>query len=342
MEGKKKKNSLFKTATPDLKEGEPPAFQVDARLPSPAIITCNEPLPLRILVQKLNNSTADVYLSMLQIELIGYTVVRAHEFARTESGSWIIMSQANMNMPLQTSDGNAQSEWKLPARLWNQIPIPNNVAPTFDTCNISRRYEIEIRVGLAHGIQNDVRPELIVVPLRLQVQVFSGIAPPERLLNATAARPPRLSGTQTNLLGVHNNEPTKPLTPSSENPPPSPLMGLHHSQNDMPDDAPPSYEDAIAEDIAPVDGPRHSYSIPGDSQPVQTSNGDTKAGGLGRRLSERLFSQNSPSGPDRRISHAGTIPESENEQSSPTQDGTDPTPPSRRSTTSTPAITKKG
>lgn len=84
----------------------------------------------------------------------------------------------------------------------------------------------------------------------------------------------------------------------------------------MGDDAPPSYEDAMAEDIDPVDGPRREYNSqstynqPGmptleeigpvdgrrpDDTPsglsagTSTFSSDRKSSGLGRRVSERLF-----------------------------------------------------
>src|SRR6202000_169198 len=107
------KRGMFnrKSSTPISAEDEPPAFQVDARLPSPAIITCNEPLPLRILVEKLNDSAATAYLKMLQIELIGYTQVRAYDLDRTETLTWILMSQSNMNMPLGNPTDKGCRQW---------------------------------------------------------------------------------------------------------------------------------------------------------------------------------------------------------------------------------------
>ena len=53
---------------------------------------------------------------------------------------------------------------------------------------------------------------------------------------------------------------------------------------EIPDEAPPSYEDALAEDMAPVDGPRREYNQP-QGAPVT---GDSKRGGL-FGASERLF-----------------------------------------------------
>ena len=131
---------------------EPPRFSIDARLPNPAIITCNEPLPLRILVKRLNEGSEMIFLQMIQIDLIGYTKVRAHELTRTESGSWVIKSASNMKMPLGKPEDTGMREFKVDSQLWASTPLPNTVAPSFDTCNISRAYELEVKVGLAHGI----------------------------------------------------------------------------------------------------------------------------------------------------------------------------------------------
>ncbi|KIW70308.1 hypothetical protein, variant [Phialophora macrospora] len=323
------KKGLFgrKSSTPLSAEDEPPAFQVDARLPSPAIITCNEPLPMRILVEKLNDSAATAYLKMLQVELIGYTQVRAHDLDRTEMLTWVLLSQANMNMPLGNPIDKGCKQWKLPSRLWEDVPIPNTVCPSFDTCNISRRYELEIRVGLAHAMASGIRPELIVLPLRLPVLVYSGIAPPPKLLEAIAnnprpqpqpaplglfmpPRPPAPNGISSpsdTPLGTPLDTPTTPL--SEINSYPAQIGSYHTAQDsDIPDVAPPSYEDAMAEDIAPVDGPRRDYQVPSETEAQRPAfNPDAKGSGLSRRVSERLFPSSGMSSPTRTVSMASSM-----------------------------------
>lgn len=136
----------------------PPNVSVDGRLPDPAIITCNEPLPLRILVSKLNDSPATLFLQLLHIELVGYTNIRAHELRRQEVGSWMIMSSANMRMPLNDviASEKESNVWDIDPKAWNQYPLPNTVSPTFVTCNLSRKYELHIKVGLAWGSGNNI------------------------------------------------------------------------------------------------------------------------------------------------------------------------------------------
>lgn len=134
------------------------------------------------------------------------------------------------------------------------------------------------------------KPELIVLPLRMPVQVFSGIAPPPALLSAMAASRPPTTPLNANATAnakfrpqsyMHSTPPT-PTTPIYTSIPPQPGQygGGPMSTND---DAPPSYEDAIAEDIGPVDGPRRDYNQPDGPPGAPRLSDDWKPSG------ERLF-----------------------------------------------------
>ena len=130
----------------------PPSISIDGRLPDPPIITCNEPLPLRVLITKKNDSPAKIYLRLLSINLLAFTTVRAHDLRREEVSSWTILSLANMNTLLNEvvgSDGSRVLE--VDAKLWQQRPLPNTICPSFETCNIMRKYVLEVKVGLQWG-----------------------------------------------------------------------------------------------------------------------------------------------------------------------------------------------
>lgn len=64
-------------------------------------------------------------------------------------------------------------------------------------------------------------------------------------------------------------------------------------------DLPPSYEDAMAADLTPIDGPRPSgYSPNNEQRPAFNPDSKSSTGdGLNRRVSERLFAQNAPRAP---------------------------------------------
>lgn len=152
-----KKKGIFSRGS--LKDGntEPPKVTLDARLPNPSILTCNEPVPLRLILRKLTDSPDRIFLQMLQIELISFTKILAHDLAREEIGSWVIVSRSNMNMALGRQGDATGTDWAIDPSLWNNLPLPNSVAPSFETCNIERRYELEIRIGLMHGTPGDMK-----------------------------------------------------------------------------------------------------------------------------------------------------------------------------------------
>ncbi|KAL8649983.1 MAG: hypothetical protein Q9210_004084 [Variospora velana] len=271
-----KSRGLFErkpVAGPDVSSLLPPNVCIDGRLPDPPIITCNQPLPLKVMITKLNESSAALYLQLLQIELVAKTRLRAHHLLIDNLTSTVIISKSNMQTRLLESNKLMQID----QGHWSTIHLPNNVAPSFETCNISRSYELRIKVGLQHGVDDHVFPELGVVTLFMSVQVFSGIAPPQALLQAMAShspprKPPRPHVTSSVSSGPHvtSTAATSNLSPHPFNagaaipfPSQAPQQfqtGQTHPEGPFPDEAPPSYEEALAEGIAPVDGPRGVYS----------------------------------------------------------------------------------
>ncbi|KAL9594497.1 MAG: hypothetical protein Q9219_007010 [cf. Caloplaca sp. 3 TL-2023] len=278
---------LFRKASVPKPEGSPmnpPQICIDARLPDPAIITCNKPLPLRIIITKLNDSRATIFLQLLQIELVAKTPVRAHHLSRVNLTSTVIISKSNMKIPLPEN----RKLMEIDKALWRDIPMPNTVAPSFDTCNISRSYDLHVKVGLLHGSGEHIFPELAIETLVMPTLVYSGIAPPDALLQAMAA----VSTAHLSHPSPHS-PPSSPFTPSTRpNFPPQqqPLAPFQtgqthpethseiHPEGPFPDDAPPSYEDAIADGIGPVVGPRGVYQ---QQPPGQQQGGGSGGNALG-------------------------------------------------------------
>jgi hypothetical protein len=200
---------------------------------------------------------------MLQIELIGYTKIRAHELTRTESNVWVIASMSNMAIPIGSPSDPVGTETPINAEYWQGSPLPNNVSPSFTTCNISRYYELEIRVGLGYGTYEQGRDQLQVLPLRLPVEVFSGIKPPKVLIDRMASKTGIPSKLASDAPSASGQAPVAAAGPSSATPS-QPPPGAPLSGQGIPgfEEAPPSYEDAIAQDMPPIDGPRRDYAPP--------------------------------------------------------------------------------
>ena len=145
--------SLFRmgsTATSTARDSViPPLICFDGRLPDPAIITCNEPIPLRILITKLNNSPATIFLQLIELVLVGITSTRAHELQREDCHNFIIMSLSNLKVPLKAPERNP-NDMAIDSTFWNQIPLPSTVSsPSISAspcCSASKVCLITIRL----------------------------------------------------------------------------------------------------------------------------------------------------------------------------------------------------
>ena len=95
----------------------------------------------------------------------------------------------------------------------------------------------------------------------MPLKVYSGIKAPED----TGGRPGNVQRMSDCEASSPFPAPTPvPLVSPMSAPPIAPLQSPHHTDpvtgpSDLPDEPPPSYEDAIAEDLAPSDGPRRNY-----------------------------------------------------------------------------------
>ncbi|KAI8962910.1 hypothetical protein F5Y11DRAFT_321418 [Daldinia sp. FL1419] len=251
-----------------------PSIEMSARIPFPSILTCNQPLPLRLIARKLARTTSrdqQVYLTALEIVLVGYTQVRAHHLQNTERTAWVILSAPQIAPAIALFNDPADpvdTEFEIPSTLWKDRRLPNTIAPSFRTCNLARRYEIEIMLTLTWNhssastnpfVAHKQVPQVITLPLKLsKVDVFSGITPPQALLNALGStgpnHPPQLPQRPTPQQQQH-------LRPSAPAPAPDPLyppqLGSHGAA--LFEEAPPSYDEAMADQLT---GPsaRPAYS----------------------------------------------------------------------------------
>jgi len=122
--------------TPPSPSGAAPSVEMSARLPHPAILTCNKPIPLRLLAKKVAPLDAEVFLIALQIDLIGTTHIRCQDLIHTEVTRWVIVSRHGLSVPVSRPGDAVGAEIVVPDGLWRDIPLPNTVMPSFVTCNL--------------------------------------------------------------------------------------------------------------------------------------------------------------------------------------------------------------
>lgn len=165
--------SLKPSSSEDIKSTptstQAPAISVETRLPQPAILTNNQDVPLRIIVTSLNEQVENLTLSSLQLDLAYYTHVRAHNVVRVESGSTVLLSKSNISLPLNFDVASGAAE--VPRELWYGLSVPPSLPPTFEICNISRNYEVIVRIGIRYSKGNEnvsdpFGPDSHVCPLR--------------------------------------------------------------------------------------------------------------------------------------------------------------------------------
>ncbi|KAI0206970.1 hypothetical protein F4808DRAFT_447556 [Astrocystis sublimbata] len=260
--------------------GTCPAVEVSARLPFPSILTCNEPVPLRLIAKKLAPVQELVHLTALEIALVGFTHVRVANFEKVERTVWVVASALHLSIPLGSATDAVDTEFEVPNTAWATHRLPNTVAPSFRTCNLMRRYELEVKMSLSWGLQGSrsVMPQIISLPLTFsKVEVFSGIKPPAALVsavNTNTATAPTTAGPSVSVAGPSSNgngngpAPRPPPRPSTTGGPPippratDPLYPPQLGPDNTPayDDAPPpSYDEAMAESLT-VSQDRPAYS----------------------------------------------------------------------------------
>ena len=103
----------------------------------------------------------------------------------------------------------------------------------------------------------------------MPVEVYSGIAPPQALLDQMANRPTaQPTRIHNHPAGFANGPPTSVAAGQGQS------DHVEPSPSDIPSDAPPSYEDAMADDLAPIDGSRRDYSAPSSGRDEKSRDDD--------------------------------------------------------------------
>ncbi|KAH7351490.1 hypothetical protein BKA66DRAFT_598310 [Pyrenochaeta sp. MPI-SDFR-AT-0127] len=179
---------------------------------------------MRLSVKKMHEGSYTLYLTSFQLLLFGYTDIRAGSVSTGQMSCWTLQSLSNLGLEL-IPEGDTQ-ECDIGSALWHDKCIPEEAVPTFDACNLARRYEVEILVGLqCWGKENERGGRVSVVQLRVPVQIGSGIAPGRKMSDVKEGVP-----VAANICNIGALE-QKPSTSA---------LG---DENEIP--APPTYDEAV-------------------------------------------------------------------------------------------------
>lgn len=144
----------------------PIRFSVEARLPSPPVIVPGEPLPLRIMLTKLDPFHEVVVMRTLQITLLADTHIIAHELFKDDLTQFLLLSKADLHLPFGDRDAPPNELLEMDPSLWSARTVPDSVPPNFTTCNISRCYQLQVEIGLslASSVHYDVQSPSPLLP----------------------------------------------------------------------------------------------------------------------------------------------------------------------------------
>ncbi|KAK9240917.1 hypothetical protein V1525DRAFT_352963 [Lipomyces kononenkoae] len=233
-----------------------PEFYVEARMPDPPILVPTEKIPLRLFIRSDEPYANPIYLHNLQINLVSHTLVAAQEHHKDITSALTILNLQNMKLSMgkMANPASRVYEAEFDSNRWGNAFIPSSVPPTFKTCNIARWYSMEIFMLMSHGPTG----EADTVALAYDVNVYSGIAPPEPLLRAV--REARRQSATPNPYKIgpaaqHAPTETQSTAGTTEN-------GFQMPGRDSPPPPPdslPTYDEAIASKVLPVSGPRRNF-----------------------------------------------------------------------------------
>ncbi|PKX95194.1 uncharacterized protein P174DRAFT_458755 [Aspergillus novofumigatus IBT 16806] len=103
---------------------------------------------------RITGPGCDLILNDFQSMLIETTEVRAHGFVESSMQVHILQTVSNLRKQAYASGTPVGSTVSLDDDLWRHHRLPHSLTPTFETCNISRSYKLQIRLGFRFGFAN--------------------------------------------------------------------------------------------------------------------------------------------------------------------------------------------
>jgi len=112
-------------------------------------LTRHREIAMRLSVKKLFSLPYDLYLQSFQMLLMGYTNIQAGTATSEPMNCWTIQSLSNLGHSIFHEDEEDElgTEHEVNPKLWEGKRMPGDVVPTFEGCNLGRRYELEIMMG---------------------------------------------------------------------------------------------------------------------------------------------------------------------------------------------------
>jgi hypothetical protein len=110
-------------------------------------LTHGRTIAMRLNVTQLNSTSHDLHLQSFQMLLFGYTDIKIGTSIRTEMSCFTVVSRSNLDLRICGANSDIGIDYEVDAHLWAGKELPSDVVPSFDSCGLSRRYEVEVLMG---------------------------------------------------------------------------------------------------------------------------------------------------------------------------------------------------
>lgn len=116
-------------------------------MPHPSVIIPDDDLPIRLSCIVLQGDADDLHLDFLRLQIHALLEVRTQGSTSTHTSTTLILEQTHIDTKL-TFVGQPVATTSLDDSLWRQARLPERFTPSFETCNVTQRYELHVIVGI--------------------------------------------------------------------------------------------------------------------------------------------------------------------------------------------------
>ncbi|KAJ4984958.1 arrestin [Stagonosporopsis vannaccii] len=139
---------------------------------------------MHLSVTKLNQHPQDLYLQSFQVLLVGYTDIRAGAATHGHMSFWTLQSLSNLGLHVFSASDPPGMQRDIDPKLWENITLDTSVVPDFVTCNLERRYELEVLMGWQCQ-SGEHAGRVFFVQVRTPVRIASGMRSAELIEKAS-------------------------------------------------------------------------------------------------------------------------------------------------------------
>ncbi|KNG83637.1 hypothetical protein ANOM_007200 [Aspergillus nomiae NRRL 13137] len=146
-----RRRCLLAISHDSVSTSSPLAFQVDVELLNGQCLLLGYPIPLRIKLTKVGDRECFVWLNDFQTMLVGSTETHASGLVEKDTQFQVIQTMSNIHHVVSHDRALNGAELCIGDSIWNKHRLPTTLTPSFETCNISQTYTLEVRLGLQCG-----------------------------------------------------------------------------------------------------------------------------------------------------------------------------------------------